>query len=54
MLIVTLDGKAYGPGVSDLGGKVPQLIVTHKHSLQRWKNVEAFKSWLDRLDYSEP
>ncbi|CAE6425418.1 unnamed protein product [Rhizoctonia solani] len=52
-LVVTPGYLAYGPGASGPGG-VPRLMMTHKHSLQRWKNVELFGSWLDGLDYSEP
>ncbi|KAJ1306398.1 hypothetical protein OPQ81_007403 [Rhizoctonia solani] len=51
MLVVTSEGKAYGPGAYD---EVPRLMVTHKHTLQRWKNVQGFRTWLDILDYSEP
>ncbi|CAE6497251.1 unnamed protein product [Rhizoctonia solani] len=54
MIIITSEGKAYGPGVRGSGKDVPRLRMTHKHTLQRWKNVEAFGSWLDGLDYSEP
>ncbi|KAH7338265.1 hypothetical protein B0J17DRAFT_717921 [Rhizoctonia solani] len=53
MLVVTSGDEAYGPGASSPGG-VPRLMITHKHSLQRWKNVELFGSWLDGIDYSEP
>ncbi|CAE6449163.1 unnamed protein product [Rhizoctonia solani] len=52
MLVITPEGKAYGPGIHD-GGNVPRLMTTHKHTLQRWKNVQAFESWLDGLDYTE-
>jgi hypothetical protein len=54
MLIITSEGGVYGPGSDLFQGDVPRLAVTHKHTLQRWKNVNAFKSWLDGLDYSEP
>ncbi|CAE6468552.1 unnamed protein product [Rhizoctonia solani] len=53
MLVVTAGGKAYGPGVRD-GEEVPRLMTTHKHTLQRWKNVQTFEGWLDGLDYTEP
>ncbi|GAB1522809.1 hypothetical protein RhiTH_005933 [Rhizoctonia solani] len=52
MLVITQGGNAYGPGVHD-GRDVPRLATTHKHTLQRWKNVQAFESWLDGLDYTE-
>ncbi|KAF8595989.1 hypothetical protein BDV93DRAFT_611111 [Ceratobasidium sp. AG-I] len=29
------------------------LTKTHKHTLQRWKNVQAFRTWLDQLDWSQ-
>ncbi|KAG8747766.1 hypothetical protein FRC11_012250, partial [Ceratobasidium sp. 423] len=51
VLIVASEGKAYGPGVRGSGEEVPRLRMTHKHTLQRWKNVEAFGGWLDSLDY---
>ncbi|KAJ1306400.1 hypothetical protein OPQ81_007405 [Rhizoctonia solani] len=54
MLVVTSHGKAYGSGAGSFGEDIPRLLVTHKHTLQRWKNVEAFTSWMDGLDYSEP
>lgn len=53
MIIITSDGKAYGPGIPGVGEDVPRLTMTHKHTLQRWRNVEQFSTWLDGLDYSE-
>ncbi|CAE6510188.1 unnamed protein product [Rhizoctonia solani] len=54
LLVITSEGKAYGSSVFALAEEVPRLMVTHKHTLQRWKNVQAFGSWLDRLDYNDP
>lgn len=28
------------------------LVQTHKQTLQRWKNVQVFKLWLDQLDWN--
>ncbi|KAB5588205.1 Potassium voltage-gated channel subfamily H member 2 [Ceratobasidium theobromae] len=53
MLVISPEGHAHGPGAELLVGK-NGLRVTHKYSLQRWKNVRIFQPWLDGLDYSEP
>ncbi|CAE6465354.1 unnamed protein product [Rhizoctonia solani] len=47
MLVMTSEGEAYGPNAESVQGL--RLQVTHKHSLQRWQNVQAFKPWLDGL-----
>lgn len=54
MLVVILGGGVYGPGAETLAGERPQLMMTHKRTLQRWKNAQIFKKWLDQLDFSEP
>lgn len=54
MLIITSQGGMYGPGTDRFQEEMPALMVTHKHTLQRWKNVQSFKPWLDGLDFSEP
>ncbi|EUC59294.1 AMP-binding enzyme [Rhizoctonia solani AG-3 Rhs1AP] len=52
MLVIASNGKAYGPGASEQMEDMPRLMMTHKHTLQRWRNVEAFGNWLDGLDYT--
>ncbi|CAE7208503.1 unnamed protein product [Rhizoctonia solani] len=50
MLVVTSEGEAYGPNSASVQGL--RLEVTHKHSLQRWRNVQTFKGWLEGLEGS--
>lgn len=57
-LIIAVGEGAYGPGVDRLpgvggDGSEPRLMLTHKHSLRRWMNLQIFRPWLDGLDYSE-
>jgi hypothetical protein len=52
MLVLTSD-SVHGPGAERLQGEFPRLMVTHKRTLQRWRNVQTFKPWLEGLDYSE-
>jgi hypothetical protein len=54
VMVITSDGRAYGPGAEKLVGERVRLNMTHKYTLQRWRNVVTFKPWLDGLDYSEP
>ncbi|KAB5589737.1 Potassium voltage-gated channel subfamily H member 2 [Ceratobasidium theobromae] len=53
MLVVGLDGIVCGPGAERVQ-ECSRLMVTHKRTLQRWRNVQAFKAWLDGLDFGEP
>ncbi|KDN47247.1 hypothetical protein RSAG8_03726, partial [Rhizoctonia solani AG-8 WAC10335] len=52
-LLVITPGAAYGPSADYIRKSRIRLSTTHKHTLQRWKNVEMFQVWLDRLDFSE-
>ncbi|KAJ1302137.1 hypothetical protein OPQ81_000966 [Rhizoctonia solani] len=47
MLVIAPEGEVYGPNADSVRGR--QLELTHKRSLQRWKNVQNFKAWLDGL-----
>ncbi|CAE6502481.1 unnamed protein product [Rhizoctonia solani] len=50
MLVIT-PGAAYGTNAASIDGL--RLEVTHKHSLQRWRNLQVFKRWLEGLDAGE-
>lgn len=57
LLVVTLDDAtytAYGPNSERAYAEQLQLSVTHKRTLQRWKNTQIFRPWLDGLDFSGP
>ncbi|CAE6420121.1 unnamed protein product [Rhizoctonia solani] len=52
LLVITPD-DACGPAAEYIKENRIRLSTTHKHTLQRWKNVEAFQVWLNMLDFSE-
>lgn len=54
MLVVALGGGVYGSGAERLADARPQLMMTHKRTLQRWRNIQIFKPWLDGLEFDEP
>ncbi|KAG8727967.1 hypothetical protein FRC11_012071 [Ceratobasidium sp. 423] len=53
LLVITPD-KVWGPESRYIQENRVRLSMTHKHTLQRWKNVQAFQAWCNRLDFSEP
>ncbi|CUA76998.1 Potassium voltage-gated channel subfamily H member 2 [Rhizoctonia solani] len=53
-LLVITPNDVRGPDAAYIRENRIRLSTTHKHTIQRWKNVQTFRVWLDRLDFSEP